>query len=66
MPTAKWHEKFGIYKTKSDKLRMAIIKKLQNAARVRGATGEAINPIPTNKKNIEDFGGSAGVTKASK
>jgi len=60
MPTAKWHEKFSIYKTKSAKLRKDVVNRLRSAAKVRGASVDT--PMPTTKNNIENFGGTKGVS----
>ena len=66
MPTAKWHEKFGIYKTKSALLRDQFINTLKNKAKVRGATGESEMPSTAGQTNIERFKGEAGAIKTSK
>ena len=57
MPTAKWHEKFGIYKTKSALLRDQFVNTLKNKAKVRGATGESEMPSTAGQENIEIFKG---------
>mgnify|MGYP005818524695 CR=1 FL=1 len=60
LPTSSLIDKISKYKVKSAMLRDQLINKIKNNARVRGAAPDS--PMPTNKRNIEKFGGTKGVS----
>ena len=60
LPTSSLIDKISKYKVKSAMLRDELIKKLKTSARARGAAMET--QMPTTKNNIENFGGTKGVS----
>ena len=60
LPTSSLIDKISKYKVKSAMLRDELIKKLKTSARARGAAMET--QMPTTRNNIENFGGTKGVS----